>query len=508
MKYINFLNKTKYYFIFLAIGVLLFFNKMFISGFDIIPGGYNGIYNNYVLEHYFLWISGIHDSFWSAPFNYYDAHSIAQSDSLMGYIPLYCILRIFIKNPFSAFQLLFIALCILNYSCFYYLLKILRFKPCASSVGAFVFAFSVLRYFNFDNVSYFSQFLSVLSIICLLKVKKQNKSIINHIYFTFFCIFLVLQFYTSYALGFFLVFSSVFVILLSLLPKNSRDIVLGYIKNFYKYILFYIFVLFILLIPMAYQFVCLDYVNLLSSILSKISNYTVWLRSLSVLDNICKFNFDYIGINSHLASASLGIFTTLFSICAFYKTPKAKGPALFALLFIFLISSGYSAIHFWGLFYYFSIGIESLESILSVSFIALLIISIGIALFLENTKNKIILFASILIIIIEQIAYNNDPNSYLKINFISKKNFVSSLNNLRTDDKYVYVKPVSKNSEYYGQNDIEYKNIQAEKVASVSAMWLGIKLGKPVLNNYFNKSKPQKEFKARTINLVVDYNQI
>ncbi|MBR2068993.1 MAG: hypothetical protein IJ877_04440 [Candidatus Gastranaerophilales bacterium] len=508
MKFINFLNRIKYFIIFLLLGLLLFFHKALINNFDLLFGGYDNLYCNYVLEHSFLWLKGVHSSFWSAPFNYYDAHSIAQFDSFIGVLPFYWFLRMFIKDPLNAFRILFVFVSVLNYVSFYYLLKCLKIKSLASSLGAFIFAFCVLRYFNFDNFGSFTQFLSIISVIFLFKIKKENKSIVNHFYFLLFSLFLILQFYTSFQIGFFTVFCLFFATIFSLLPKNSRDIVIVFLKDFYKYILFYALIIFLSLFPMMYQFSCIEYFTPLSTILGNIANYSIWFRSLSVLDNLIKFNFDFISYKAQFSSMSFGIITTIIAIFALFKTTKIKGVSLLTLFFILLISSGQSAIYFWNIFYYFSFGIESIDSVYCISFMALVIVSLGIALFVNNTDNKIVLILAVLFVTIEQIPHNSDFYSSYKNYYISKKEFISSIKKLNVEDSYIYVKYKPQNSNEFGKIDKEIKDEKAQKIADIKAMWLGLELNKPVTNNYIKKSKSQNTLNIKAIDLIVDYNQI
>ena len=496
-----------YFFIFLILGLLIFFHTALISKFDTLFGGYDNLYYNYVLEHSYLWIKGIHNSFYGAPFNYYDSNSIAQADNLFAILPIYWFIRIF-KSPFSSFQILYIVLSILNYSCFYYFLRQLKLKEFSSSVGAFIFAFSILRYFNFDNFPTTTQFLSILSVIFVLKVKKENKSLINHLFFIFSTIFLILQFYSCFSVGFFSVFCSIFAILLSLLPKNSRDIVIKYFKDFYRYILFYVLVFILSLFPLIYHFILLNYCTPLSELLNNFTNYSVWLRSLSVIDFIFTFKMDYIFQNPNLSSMSMGLITTIVSLFALYKTPKVKGVSLLTFVFIVLISSGYSAIYFWKVFYYFSFGIESLNSAISCSFVILVIVSIGIGLFFNNSKNKALIFVLLILVVMEQICYDFDKNSTLKNNFISKRELISKIKNIEVKEKYVNIQYIAKNKEEYGIGDIKLKNITAQKQADLLALWVGIKVNKPVINSYFKKVKPQKPYYSTPINFIVDYNQI
>ena len=508
MKFINCLNKYKYFIIFLILGLLIFMYPLLGTKFDVLLGGYDNLYYNYVLEHSLLWIKGVHNSFWSAPFNYESMYSIAQVDSLFAYSPLFWIIRLFIKNPITAFQVLFIILCFLNYLTFYMLLKTIKLNDLACAFGAFIFAFSTLRFFNLDNIATFSQFLSIISLICILKINKNNKPIVNNIYFITCTLFLVLQFYTCFAIGYFFIFCLMFAVLFSLLPKNSRDIVISYIKEFYKQILFYSFAVFLSLIPMAYYFSVVNYVNPISKILSNIANYTIWIRSLSILDNIFHYRFEYVAQNANISSMSAGILTTFVAIYALFKTPKIKGFSLMTLLFIIFSCSGYSAIYFWRVFYYFSFGAESMESVNSVSFWVLVIIAFGIALFCNNVRNKVLLFAAILFVLTEQISYDKDLNSAVRYNFISKSNFINSINNIKVEDDIIKVIPKAINQNEYGKGDIELKNNTAQKIADLKALWLSLKENKPTLNNYMKKMNPINNHPAKNIVIFIDYNQI
>jgi len=508
MKFTNYLNKYKYFIIFLVFGLLIFLYPLLKTKFDIVIGGYDNLYFNYVLEHSLLWIKGIHNSFWSAPFNYNSAYSVAQADSLLGLHPIYWSIRLFIKNPMSAFQILFIVLCILNYSTFYILLKMFKLKNLACSIGSFVFAFSTLRFFNLDNISYFSQFLSVISIICILKVNKNNKVIINHIYFLIASIFLILQFYSCFALGYFFIFCLIFALIFSLLPKNSRDIIIPHIRYFYKHILFYLFIVFLSLLPMAFYFSNIEHITPLSKILSNIANYTIWTRSISISDNIIKFRYEYIAQNACLSSMSLGIFTTIFALYGLYKTPKIKGVSLITLLFIVLSCSGYSAIYFWRLFYYFSFGVESLESINAIAFWTLFIIAFGVALLFNRKMNKILFVIAIILISLEQISYSKDPNSYLKNNFISKSDFIFSINQIKSKDNIIKIVPKAIHKENFGKYDIVLKDVTAQKIADLNALWLSLKENKPTINNYPQKRESKKDSNVIGTEILVDYNQI
>ena len=122
MKFINclsnFFKKHFYFILFLVIGLVIFFYPMILSGFDKMPGdGKDAKIINYVLEHYYLWITQFpnHTSFWNMPFFYPYKDVLIMGDMLIGGAPFYCLLRIFLE-PFSAFQAFAILVCIIKYS--------------------------------------------------------------------------------------------------------------------------------------------------------------------------------------------------------------------------------------------------------------------------------------------------------------------------------------------------------------------------------------------------------
>ena len=231
-----------YFIIFLIIGIGFFFYPMFQTNFDAMPGqGYNVKLYNYILEHSWLWLQQApnHKYFWDAPFAYPNANTLAYNDSLMGIMPIYWFFRTMV-SPFGALQLLLITLCTLNYSTFYYLLKKhINFSDLASSVGAFIFTFSILRSYKMDDINFFTQFFTILAIIFFLKIKKENTRIQNHIYFILFSISLVFQLYTCFMLGFFAIFIAFWTMIFGFLPKTGRDAILSFFKNHGKMFLFY-----------------------------------------------------------------------------------------------------------------------------------------------------------------------------------------------------------------------------------------------------------------------------
>ncbi len=495
-------NKFGFYFLFLIIGFLIFFYPMILSGFDLMPGrGEYSKYFNYILEHSWLWLKQAAPNyyFWSAPFSYPMQSTTALSDSLLGIAPFYWILRFSSINPFSSFQILIVFLCFLNYTTFYYLLnKKFKFSTLASSVSSFIFAFSLMRYFRMDEINYYSQFYTILAIIFLLSVNKTNSRMKNHFWFILFSISIILQFYSCFTLGFFACFIGIVGIFVALLPKTGRDCIIDFFKNYYKLFLFYILVIFLMLLPLSYNIVCTGVIKSYEQLIINVSNFMVWIRNLSVLDSLFFKDIYYVGyLRNAEFSTGVGIFTLIFSLIGIWKIKYSKGVPIILLIFIFLISCGYSAMFLWKILYFVLMGSEKIDSPVKVSFIALIILAFGIGVliqYLQNNiiKNKIltviILISTVLLLTVEQISYIKDENSAW-INYgWSKKQFIVELNNaskkIKKDCKIIDLKYVPFNFNQFGNNDIKIKKIKMKKQENLFAMWLSIINNKRTVNSF------------------------
>jgi len=118
--------------------------KVMGSGFSLIPGdlGDNRL-NNYILEHFYRWITGLDPSYWSASFFYPFPNAIAFSDNLLGSAVFYALFRRIGLDRETAFQAWYILGFFLNYVAAFYVLKKLGFKSLAGAAGAFFFSFGL-----------------------------------------------------------------------------------------------------------------------------------------------------------------------------------------------------------------------------------------------------------------------------------------------------------------------------------------------------------------------------
>lgn len=191
-------------FILLLVGLYLVPVQLFDSNLSKIPGDLVDVrFNNYILEHGYLYFNGTIDKYWDAPFMYPFHNVIAFSDNLLGIVPIYSFFRSIGADRETSYQLLYFTLFILNFVCCYYALKKWSGHTILSATGAYVFTFSIFIYGHIYHIQNFPRFIVPLIFYWLWKflIQKDLK------YFLFTMLGIVFQFYCAIYLGFFLVYA-------------------------------------------------------------------------------------------------------------------------------------------------------------------------------------------------------------------------------------------------------------------------------------------------------------
>lgn len=199
----------------------LYFITLNVTGINLtyFPGDLgDGRFNIYILEHAHQYFGGNLESFWSAPFMYPEKEIITFSDNLLGTAPLYSLFRIFGADIFTAFQLWFIAITILNYSSCYLFLNWLLKNRYAAVLGAFVFAFSIALQSQMTHAQTFPRFFIPIAIWMTLLFFQNLKST----YFFLALFFTVLQFYSGMYLGFMLIIPLFFLSIILILKYRKE----------------------------------------------------------------------------------------------------------------------------------------------------------------------------------------------------------------------------------------------------------------------------------------------
>jgi hypothetical protein len=159
------LVKVLFYIFVCAFGVFISFYPTILSRFALMqtdPGDTR--LNNYFLEHSFQLLvnkSYIGDV-WSSPFFYPYQQVVAFSDNLFGSAPIYWLFRSFYSSDL-AFQLWMITVCILCFFSFLILMRRYKVNPILSTLGAFLFAFSMPRIAKIGHQQLLPQFFTPLA---------------------------------------------------------------------------------------------------------------------------------------------------------------------------------------------------------------------------------------------------------------------------------------------------------------------------------------------------------
>ena len=95
----------RYLFINFFVAFLISVIRLMGPGFTYVPGDLtDNRFNNFILEHFYLWVIGTDSSYWSAAIFYPFPNTIAFSDNLLGTAPLYAGVRALGLDRETAFQ--------------------------------------------------------------------------------------------------------------------------------------------------------------------------------------------------------------------------------------------------------------------------------------------------------------------------------------------------------------------------------------------------------------------
>ncbi len=203
-------NKIVYIipFLLLFVGLYCMPLAVFETNLNKMPGDLGDTrFNNYVLEHGYKYFTGKVDSFWDGPFLYPYKNVIALSDNLLGTLPIYSLFRGVGADRETAFQLWLLALFGLNFICCFIALNNWSKNVILSSVGAYIFSFSIYNIGQLDHVQVFPKFIAPLVLYWCWKFISERKIK----YFLFTALGLVYQFYCGMYLAFILAYVLLFM---------------------------------------------------------------------------------------------------------------------------------------------------------------------------------------------------------------------------------------------------------------------------------------------------------
>ncbi|MBV6484501.1 MAG: hypothetical protein KFKLKKLM_01007 [Flavobacteriales bacterium] len=365
------LKKQIFPLIFLILGLYVVPLSVFELNFLYIPGDLGDArFNNYILEHGYLYFTGKLDSYWTAPFMFPYQNNIAFSDNLLGSLPLYILSRLVGFDKETAFQVWILLLFVLNFITTYWVLnKWLKNNLLACS-GAYIFAFSIMLVGNIYNVQTLPRFILPFLFYWLwmfLNIGKLS-------YFTGFVFGLVYQFYCGIYLGFLSFYVLLFFFISYLIIKRSNLVFLINRKLFLQ-LLSVAFIGGIAMLPLMLPYYEHSKVHGLRTFeevvntIPKIQSYfftdssSVFWSDLSEHGKTMKewwCHFLYIGIIPWLTLLLAPII--LFSSKVAKENKKILGIFLLSLFFSLLFSTNFNGITLYKLIYSLP-GFSSMRSV-------------------------------------------------------------------------------------------------------------------------------------------------
>jgi hypothetical protein len=395
----------------LVVGVWLFPLDILQRDLSVMPGDKgDSRFNNYILEHGYNFITGKTTNYWDAPFMYPEKNAIAYSDNLLGTVPLYSLFRIMKCDRETSFQLWFLSLFVLNFICAYWALKKWSESTLLSSVGAYIFAFSIFILTHINHAQVFPRFMIPL-IIYWFWNWINNKNLKSFYLLT---AGIVYQFYCGIYLGFFIVYILLFVFISYLIVYRDKQLFkwIKEGKNLFKHSLT-ILIAVLLLTPMFIPYMeisrrfgyrnfdeVISYIPTWRSYFSAIPESAVW-RFLSWHIREQGGNWWELFLFPGLI-AYLGILLFPFAI----RKATNKKELLFILLSLLLLVVFTLNINGFTLYkLFFNLpgfgSMRSINRIINAEIILIIILMVAVLKVFENSKYKNILLLLPLLVVID-----------------------------------------------------------------------------------------------------------
>lgn len=204
----------------LVFGIRFYWISILGKNLEFLPGDWgDGRFNNFILEHGYMYLSGKVQSFWDAPFFFPMKNAIALSDNLLGSLPFYAMFRKLGYNIETSFQLWIIFVTCLNYLAAFFVLHKWTKNTFASIAGAYIFAFAVANNSQIFHVQVIPKFVIPIAYYFALEWIKTP----NNKNFLLLNLAIVYQFYCGIYLGFLLIFTLIFFFIVAafLIDRNQ-----------------------------------------------------------------------------------------------------------------------------------------------------------------------------------------------------------------------------------------------------------------------------------------------
>lgn len=179
----------------------LYFSGLNVTGGQLgfFPGDLiDARFNNYILEHGYLYFTGQVPEYWNAPFMFPEQEVVSYSDNLLGTVPFYALFRLFGTDRETAFQLWYLLIVAFNYTAAFLFFKKLLRNDVAAVCGAMIFAFSIALQSQMGHAQTYPRFATPLAFLGLLYFFETQKP--RHFFMALLA--MVYQLYCGIYLGF------------------------------------------------------------------------------------------------------------------------------------------------------------------------------------------------------------------------------------------------------------------------------------------------------------------
>ena len=192
-------------------GLWYFSIRILGMGLEFIPGDTgDSRFINYLLEHGHQYLIGNKTSFWNAPFMYPFNNVIAFGDNMLGTLPIYSLFRSFGTQQETAYQLWWLSICTLDFWAAYFVVKRWFHRRDLAFIAAWIFAFTI---FNLGQINYLNMSIRfMVPIVLFAGARMVETGKTKH--FAFFSFGIVYQFYCVMYTGFFLLYTSLFFVII------------------------------------------------------------------------------------------------------------------------------------------------------------------------------------------------------------------------------------------------------------------------------------------------------
>jgi len=189
--------------------------------FRAVPGDLaDGRFNSIVLEHLYLWTKGLEPSLWSPGFFYPYPGALAFSDNHFGSGAVYVLLRYLNFDREYAFDGWYLASYVLNFAACFHALRRFGHGALSSACGAFVFAFALPVTENNIHAQLGFRFAVPLAMASFHDLVESRQ--LKHL--GYLSAWVVLEFYCSIYIGFFLAFLLVAYATATLVPWKVQGV--------------------------------------------------------------------------------------------------------------------------------------------------------------------------------------------------------------------------------------------------------------------------------------------